>query len=130
MDMAKGKKAMFPTWLSPTQVRLIPVGESHKDFTKGLVEQFSTHDLRVDFDDRDEPLGKKIRDAQKEWIPYIAVIGDKELESKKLSVTIREDGSKKDMSVDELAGIIVKANEGKPFERLSLPQELSKRPVI
>jgi threonyl-tRNA synthetase len=130
MDMAEGKKAMFPIWLSPTQVRLIPVGESHKDFAKGLLERFDARHVRADFDDRDEPLGKKIREAQKEWIPYIAVIGDKELESKKLSVTIREDSSKKDMSVDELADIVVKANEGKPFEKLSLPQELSKRPVI
>ena len=130
MDMAKGKKAMFPIWLSPTQIRLIPVGEAHKEYSKTLLKQLSSFDVRVDFDDRDEPLGKKIRDAQKEWIPYIAVIGDKELESKKLSVTIRENGEKKDMTVEEVTRIIEKANESKPFEKLSLPQELSKRPVI
>jgi threonyl-tRNA synthetase len=130
MDMAAGKKAMFPTWLSPTQIRLIPVGETHKEFAKGLLDQFDSHDVRADFDDRDEPLGKKIRDAQKEWIPYIAVIGDKEVQSKKLSVTIRENGDKKDMSLEELAKTVEKANEGRPFEKLSLPQELSKRPVI
>lgn len=130
MDMAAGKKAMLPVWLSPTQVRLIPVGESHKEFAAGLLKQFSSHDVRADFDDRDEPLGKKIRDAQKEWIPYIAVIGDKEVKSKKLAVTLRENGSKKDMSVEELAKIVEKSNDGKPFEMLSLPSELSKRPVI
>jgi len=130
MDMAAGKKAMFPVWLSPTQIRLIPVGESHKEFAAGLLKQFGSYDVRADFDDRDEPLGKKIRDAQKEWIPYIAVIGDKELKSKKMAVTIRENGSKKDMPVEELAKAVEKSNGGKPFEMLSLPKELSKRPVI
>jgi len=130
MDMEKGKKAMFPTWLSPTQIRLIPVGEAHKEYTKELLKQFSSFDVRADLDDRDEPLGKKIREAQKEWIPYIAVIGDKEVESKKISVTIRENGDKKDMALDELAKVVEKTNAGKPFEKLSLPQELSKRPVI
>jgi len=86
--------------------------------------------VRVDLDDRDETLGKKIREAQKEWIPYIAVIGEKELKSGKLTVTIRERNEKKEMDVKEIVKIIEKQNEKHPFEKLSLPRRLTKRPII
>ena len=72
----------------------------------------------------------KIRDAQKEWIPYIAVIGEKEVQSGKLSVTIRESGEKKDLSLEKLISMAEKHNADKPFERLSLPPQLSKRPTV
>lgn len=130
MKMAKGKKAMFPLWLSPTQIRIIPVSDKHKEHGVNLVKRFSVKNVRVDVDDRDEPLGKKIRDAQKEWIPYIVVVGDKEMETGLLSVNLRSTDEKKEMSVDELGHIVESENHGKPFERLSLPPELSKRPII
>ncbi|MFN7991332.1 MAG: threonine--tRNA ligase [Candidatus Micrarchaeia archaeon] len=130
MKMAEGKKANFPTWLSPTQVRIIPVSDKHKEHGVNLVKRFASKCVRVDVDDRDEPLGKKIRDAQKEWIPFVVVIGDKEMDSGLLSVAVRSTDEKKQMSVDELAHIIEAENHGKPFERLSLPIELSKRPII
>jgi threonyl-tRNA synthetase len=130
MKMAAGKKAMLPVWLSPTQVRVIPIGEKHKDYAKKVLEKLDSRMLRVDIDDRDEPLGKKIRDAEKEWIPFITVVGDKEKNSGNLSVTVRESGNKREMSVDELAEIIERQNKGKPFGKLTLQKELSKRPVI
>ncbi len=130
MKMAKGKKAMFPLWLSPTQVRVIPVSDKHKEHGVNLLKRFDSRYVRVDVDDRDEPLGKKIRDAQKEWVPFIVVVGDKEMESGLLSVNIRSTDEKKEMSVDELAKIVEAENRGKPFERLSLPAEMSKRPII
>jgi threonyl-tRNA synthetase len=130
MKMASGKKAMFPVWLSPTQVRVIPVGAGHKEAAIRDVGRLASRNVRVDVDDRDEPLGKKIRDAQKEWIPYIVVIGDKEMESGFLSVNVRATDEKMEMSLDELATLVEKANHGNPFEKLSLPAELSKRPII
>ncbi len=130
MDMAAGKKAMFPVWLSPTQIRLIPIGEGHKEHTAELLAELDAHGVRVDYDDRDEPLGKKIREAQKEWIPYIAVIGDNEMKSGKLTVTVRETAEKKEMAAKDLVKEVEKANEGKPFEKLSLPREVSRRPII
>ncbi len=130
MKMAKGQKAMFPKWLAPTQLRLIPVSDKHLDGAKKLMEKISGYSVRVDLDDRSETLGKKIRDAQKEWIPYIAVIGDKELESDKLAVTIRETDQKADLPVNDLIATIEKDNAGKPFAKLSLSQYLSKRPII
>ncbi len=130
MKMAAGKKAMLPVWLSPTQVRVIPIGEKHKDYARKMLEKLDARMLRADIDDRDEPLGKKVRDAEKEWIPFITVVGDKEKDSGNLSVTVRESGNKREMSADELAEIIEKQNKGKPFGKLTLQKELSKRPVI
>ncbi|MEW6748829.1 MAG: threonine--tRNA ligase [Candidatus Micrarchaeota archaeon] len=130
MKMAKGRKAMLPVWLSPTQVRIVPVGDKHRERAMEVLAGLKTKRVRADIDDRDEPLGKKIRDAQRSWAPYIAVIGDKEMESGMLSVNIRATDEKKDLSPDALAALVEKANEGMPFERLSLPAELSKRPII
>jgi len=130
MKMAQGKKAMLPVWLSPTQIRIVPVGEKHKEHSMKVLEQLKNGTLRADIDDRDEPLGKKIRDSQKEWVPYTVVIGDKEMDSGKLSVTIRAADEKRDMSADELIARVEKENEGIPFEKLTLPAQLSKRPVI
>ena len=94
------------------------------------MENIDKHQVRVDIDDRSETLGKKIREAQKEWIPYIAVIGEKEKKSGKLAVTIRKTDTKKEMKVEELVKMIEKENKDHPFEKLSLPRKLTKRPVI
>jgi len=130
MKMKGGKKAILPLWLSPTQLRLIPVSENQNEFALKILKQFENSAVRVDFDDRNETLGKKIRDAEKEWIPYIAVIGEKEAKEGKLSVTIRESGEKKMMSIEEIKKEIETKTAGMPFEALSLPQELSKRPYL
>lgn len=128
MRMEKGEKAMLPLWLSPTQVRIIPISGKHMEYAGKLFSLFEG--VRADIDDREETLGKKIRQAEKDWVPYVAVVGDKEMESGKLSVTIRETGEKKEMRAEELAAEIRKKTEGKPFEQLSLPKELSLRPIF
>jgi len=130
MRMEKGEKAMLPVVLSPTQLRIIPVSDENTGFAEKVMREIDRHRVRVDIDDRTETLGKKIREAQKEWIPYIAVIGEKEVKSGKLSVTIRSTDEKKGMKPDELAKHIETENEGHPFEKLSLPRRLTKRPVI
>lgn len=130
MHMKQGKKAMLPIWLAPTQLRIIPVSQDQQDYCSKLVEKVSAHRLRVDFDDRNETLGKKIRDAEREWVPYIAVVGSKEVDSGKLAVTLRASGEKKEIMFDEIVNIIEKENSGKPFEKLSLSQFLSKRVVM
>ena len=92
------KSPMLPLWLSPIQARVITVGESHKEFAEDICEQINTAKIRVDVDDRDESVGKKIRNAAKEWIPYIFVVGDKEVETGKFQVTVRETGEKVEQS--------------------------------
>jgi len=129
----KGILPMFPVWLSPTQVRIIPVSERYLDRVIEVAEDLKRRKIRVDVDDRDETLGKKVRDASREWIPYIAVIGEEEVKGGFLTVTVRAESTLKQqkkvrMSLDELAERIVKECEGKPFKPLPLPMLLSQRP--
>ena len=118
---------MLPTWLSPIQARIITVGDAHKDYAEDLYSKINSSNIRVDIDDRDESVGKKIRNAAKEWIPYIFVIGDKEVETGKFQVTVRETGEKVDMTAEELIAEINEKCEGKPFRRLPLPKDISRR---
>ncbi|RLF59184.1 MAG: threonine--tRNA ligase, partial [Thermoplasmata archaeon] len=86
----KGEPTKLPYWLSPTQLRLIPVSEEHLELCREIASELKH--VRVDIEDTDRTVGRKIRDAEKEWIPYIAVIGDKEASKKILTVRKREKG--------------------------------------
>ncbi|MDQ0430517.1 threonyl-tRNA synthetase [Planomicrobium stackebrandtii] len=91
-------KGAFPTWLAPVQVELIPVSlDAHSVYTKELQEKLQSHKIRVDIDERDEKLGYKIREAQMQKVPYMLVIGDKELEDG--SVNVRKYGEQKSESM-------------------------------
>ncbi len=122
----RGKKAQFPFWLSPTQVRLIPVSEDYIRDCEGVANQLPA---RVDIDDRDEKVGRKIRDAEKEWINMIVVYGQKEKESGKLPVRMRT-GKIEEYSIHELKKDIEKRLSSYPFTGLTLPLLLSKRPIF
>jgi threonyl-tRNA synthetase len=128
--IASKKVPMLPLWLSPTQVRVIPITDKHLGYADDIANQLELEAVRVDIDDRQETLEKKIREAEKEWVPYILVVGDKEMESKKFSVRIRESGERKMLSMEELAVILRSKLKGKPFDKLSLSPYLTKRPVI
>lgn len=121
------KAPMLPTWLSPIEVRIITVGEDHKDFANKLYDKINAENIRVDVDDRDESVGKKIRNAATEWIPYIFVVGDNEKESGVFSVTVRETGEKVDMTVDELIKEVLDKTKGMPYRGLPLPKDISTR---
>ncbi len=90
MEMDKGKNVILPLWLSPTQVRLCPVNDTFIDYCNKLADEMQRENIRVDVDDRPDSIGKKIRDAEMEWTPYIVVIGQKEVDSNLLSIRIRE----------------------------------------
>ncbi len=133
MQAERGKLPMLPVWLSPTQVRIVPVSERYLDEAVRIAEELRKRRIRVDVDDRDETLAKKIRDAGREWIPYVVVIGEEEVKGGFLTVTVREESTLKEqrrvrMSLDELVERIRKECEGKPFKPLPLPMLLSKRP--
>ncbi|HET8873089.1 MAG TPA: threonine--tRNA ligase [Gaiellaceae bacterium] len=88
----------FPLWLAPVQIRILPVGESHRDAARALAERLG--DFRVEVDERDETVGKRIRDAEVEKIPYVIVYGDRESEA---SLAVRERGGEQSTkSLDEL----------------------------
>ncbi|WP_419959215.1 threonine--tRNA ligase [Psychrobacillus sp. BM2] len=91
-------KGAFPTWLAPVQVEIIPVSnEVHFEFAKQIEEQLVAADFRVEMDDREEKLGYKIREAQMQKIPYMLVLGDKELEAG--NVNVRKYGEQKSESI-------------------------------
>jgi threonyl-tRNA synthetase len=90
----------FPFWLAPVQVRLIPVGENHREAVHALRERLVAEGYRVDVDERDETLGKRIRDAELEKIPFTIVYGDRESEG---SLAVRERGGEQtNVSLEEL----------------------------
>ncbi|NYZ78775.1 threonine--tRNA ligase [Candidatus Micrarchaeota archaeon] len=128
--IADKKVPMLPIWLSPTQVRVVPITDKHLEYANEIAGQLELEAVRVDIDDRTETLEKKIRDAEREWVPFILVVGDKEMESKKFSIRVRETGERKMLSMEELAVILRSKLKGKPFDKLSLSNYLSKRPVI
>lgn len=82
----------FPLWLAPVQVKVIPVSEKFEKFARGVEKEMKDGGLRVEFDESDESVGKKIRNAEMQKIPYMLVIGEKEVKSKKLAVRSRKDG--------------------------------------
>jgi len=93
----------FPAWLSPIQIALLPVStEKHLDYSKKLADEFREKNVRVWVDDSNESVGKKIRISEKQKIPYILVIGDKEMDGDKLAVREQGSGDTKDMGIDEL----------------------------
>jgi threonyl-tRNA synthetase len=129
-DSYEGRKPQFPLWLAPTQVRVIPLKEEFNDFSQKLSDKISTNNIRVDIDDRNESIGKRIREAEKEWIRYILVIGDKEANSQNLSIRDRQTGDVRELSFDDFVDEINEQTKGKPFTGLNLPKYLSKRPNL
>lgn len=80
----------FPLWLSPVQVKVIPVRENHNAYAKEVYEMLKENNIRAEFDDKDENLGTKVRDAKNGKLPYWIVIGDKEIEAKKITLESRD----------------------------------------
>jgi threonyl-tRNA synthetase len=130
LDQQKGKVPTFPLWLSPSQVRLCTVSDDFLEMAKEMADDIEARDIRVDVDDRAQSVGKKIRDAEREWIPYVVVLGEKEKESGVLSVRIRNPRGISEMSVEDLVGEIIAKTEGYPKRTLGMPRELSRRPVF
>jgi threonyl-tRNA synthetase len=124
----RGEKPMLPVWLSPTQLRIIPVSEQHLGYAEELLAFFRERRVRADLDDQAETLQKKIRNAEKEWIPYIAVVGTREQEGNYITVRVRSTGEQVRMTREELAELVERENEDKPFAKLPLPERLSQRP--
>jgi len=125
-----GKTPYIPTWMAPIQVRVIPVSKEHLDYAIKVANTLSEHGFRVDVDDREESLGKKIREAAKEWIPYIIVIGQREIESNTINVRIRRTNDQKVMTVDELVKVLEEETRGYPKVPQTLPLFVSARPVF
>lgn len=89
----------FPTWIAPVQVKVIPVTEKHLEYAKSVAKTLSESNIRVEVEEANETLGYKIRKAQMEKVPYMLIVGDKEVESHTVSIRSRKDGDKGSMMV-------------------------------
>ena len=103
----------FPTWLAPVQVKIIPIAEAHHEYAYEVKQILEEKGIRVEVDDRNEKMGYKIREAQTEKIPYMFVIGEKEMESRTVSVRRRKVGDMGTKSLDEAVLQVVKEIEDK-----------------
>jgi threonyl-tRNA synthetase len=130
-----GYKPMLPLWLSPIQIRFIPVSRDYVPTCDKLIDNLNKKStfikIRADIDDREESVGRKIRDAEKEWTPIIIVIGEKESTHNTFiprfrDSTIGED--KKEFTLDELFTLISDITTKYPQKQLPLPIYMSKRP--
>lgn len=129
-DSKQGRKPSLPLWLAPTQVRVIPLKDEFYDVCSKLSEKLSSHNIRVDIDDRNDSIGKRIRDAEKEWVRYILVIGEKEANSENLSIRDRQAGNVRELSFDEFIKEFQEQTKDKPFSGLNMPRNLSQRPQL
>jgi len=129
-DVDMGKVPALPLWLSHTQVRIIPVSSKHLAFSEKIFDQLNNNSIRTDIDDRELSVAKKIREAESEWIHFIIVIGDKEVDGKELVVRERVAKSQYNTSLVNLMEKIKLEISDKPYLPLNLPSYLSKRPLI
>ena len=100
-------KGAFPLWLSPVQVKILTIADRHNEYADKLAEKLERKGIRVEVDDREEKMGYKIREAQLQKVPYMIVVGDKELEEEKVSVRTRESREQVSMNKDEFIEKIV-----------------------
>jgi threonyl-tRNA synthetase len=125
----RGDKPMLPIWLSPTQIRIIPVTQDHVGKAIEIAEVINSKGFRCDVDDRELTVSKKVRDAEKEWIPYIIVLGEEEISSGAYKVRIRNAGVK-ELDLDGVVSLIRDAVKDMPRLPLYYPVRVSLRPEI
>ena len=135
IKIKKGIKPMLPLWISPIQIRFLPVKDEFvtdcESFINELDDISSHFIIRSDIDDREESVGRKIRDAEKEWIPIIIVVGDKERKEKLFTPRFRSNSvgeNDRFYSIKELNDLLIKQTMEFPQQKLPLPVYLSKRP--
>jgi len=97
----------FPLWLSPVQVKILPVGTDHNDYATMCFEKMREKGIRVEVDLRREKLGYRIREAELEKIPYMIVVGDKEMEDESINVRSKATGLKETRKIDDLINDLV-----------------------
>ncbi len=130
-----GGLAKLPTWLAPTQVRLIPIADRHLEYAIKVAEELVRAGIRADVDDRRRSMDWKVRMAGLEWVPYVGVVGDREVGRGTVMVTIRalsepDRPHRVEMSVEELKAAVLRELEGRPRRPHYLPMLLSRRPAF
>ncbi|MCI4371429.1 MAG: threonine--tRNA ligase, partial [Thermoplasmata archaeon] len=127
-DARAGRPPMLPVWLSPTQVRIIPVSADQLKHARKLLGQLGG--ARTDLDDTNDTLAKKVRRAEKDWVPYVVVVGRKEIESGRLNVRIRATKEQSELSIEALRKRLADETAGRPHGDLAEPANLTARPTF
>ena len=96
----------FPTWLSPVQVKILPIVDRHHDYSAHVERKLKENGVRVEIDYRNEKIGYKIREAQLERVPYMLVIGDKEVEGESVALRSRKEGDRGSIGLDAFIEMI------------------------
>jgi threonyl-tRNA synthetase len=96
----------FPTWLSPVQVKILPIIDKHHDYAYTVKKQLEEKGIRVEIDTRNEKIGYKIREGQLQKIPYLLVVGDKEIESGAVAVRHRKEGDLGSQDINDFIAMI------------------------
>ncbi|MCL2341796.1 MAG: threonine--tRNA ligase, partial [Firmicutes bacterium] len=104
----------FPAWLAPVQVEILPISEAQVEYSLKLKEELESEGIRVELDDRNEKIGYKIREAQLQKVPYMLIIGNKEIQSKSVGVRSRSDGDIGAMAVEDF--IVTLKNKVENFQ--------------
>ncbi|TMI34661.1 threonine--tRNA ligase [Candidatus Bathyarchaeota archaeon] len=124
----QGKKPMLPVWVSPTQVRIIPVSQQFVRQGMKLLGTLEKAGIRADLDDRDDTMQSKVRDAELSWIPFSVIYGEKEIKTKQLSVRSRADSKESKIGLTAFLKRLKGEVEGYPVRPLTYPVLLSQRP--
>ncbi len=103
-------------WLAPTQVKILPIADRHLDYAYNIKAELEKNGMRVEIDDRSEKIGYKIREAQLEKVPYMFVVGDKDIENNSVSVRHRKEGDLGSMPLAEFIDMAVKEIETKEIK--------------
>ena len=106
----------FPLWMSPVQVQIITISEKQNDYAREVFSKLNDAGIRVEFDDRNEKVGYKIREAQLQKVPYMLVLGDEEMTEKKVAVRHRKEGDLGKMTFDEFLSLIRKEIDTKEIK--------------
>ncbi len=128
--MKKGFKPQLPLWLSPTQVRILPITEELLPYSEQIAEKLEQNNIRVEIDDRDLSLAKKIRAAEKLWTPLIFVIGEKEVKQDRVSVRYRKEKTQEFQLLKEVITYIKEHTTDMPSFYRVIPKLVSQQPIF
>jgi threonyl-tRNA synthetase len=91
----------FPVWMAPVQVVVIPIADRHVDYARDVAQKLRVEGMRVELDERSERMNAKIRDAQKQKVPYMLVLGDNEMNAGQVSLRVRDGSQQNNIPLDE-----------------------------
>ncbi|MFA5479959.1 MAG: His/Gly/Thr/Pro-type tRNA ligase C-terminal domain-containing protein, partial [Candidatus Muiribacteriota bacterium] len=106
----------FPLWLAPVQLRLLSISDKLNDFTESVYQKFHQAGIRVEKDVRNESLGKKLREGRLMRIPYLAIMGYKEMENNQLTIRNRETGEQQTYDIDHVINTLILDDKKKNLE--------------